>query len=122
MKKLIAGCFIMHSMMLLLFSNASFAGEEVGKIRFQHGQYGSHAESSGKMFFYLDGGTKQSTPTCATYDSGERWAIDNNRPAAHIQLSILLAAYMANQDVKVRGSGSCDVHGDSETAIDIIPN
>lgn len=113
------------SLSLFLLSLLSFqcvAGDETGTVRFQHGQYGSSSTSAGRMYFFLDGGSKNNSPVCATFAGGDRWVIDNNWPAAKMQLSILLAAKMAGKSVHIRGSNDCNVAGDSETAIDIVIN
>lgn len=101
-------------------SSIALSGTDYGVVRFQHGQYGSNSESAGKMFFYLDGGERSSSPACATYQGGERWVVDNNRPAAQMQLSILMAAFVSGKEVVVRGSNACEIHADTETAVDII--
>ncbi len=105
---------------LILFSSFCLAGNEVGTVRFNHGQYGHSSTSAGKTFFFLDGGTKTNIPACATYLGGQRWVIDNNWPGANMQLSILLAARMSGKEVQVRGANNCGVHGDTETARDLF--
>jgi hypothetical protein len=92
------------------------AGEGVGTVRFEHGQYASSPTSAGMTFFYLDGGGKVGTPACSTWAGGQRWVINNNWPGAKIQLSILIAAKMSGRSVRVYGSGDCGVWGDTETA------
>jgi len=104
----------------LLLSLPAVAGYETGYVRFQHGQYNSSISSAGYTFFYLEGGTREDIPGCANFDSGERWVIDNNRPAAEMQMSILLAAALANKQVRVRGTRDCDAWGDTETARDVV--
>lgn len=102
------------------FHTAAHAGQETGKVTFQHGQYQSNAKSAGYTFFFLDNGVKVEKPSCATNGDGERWVINNDWPAAKAQLSVLLAAFTTGKNVLVRGSGNCDVWGDTETALDIV--
>lgn len=114
----------MRTILLLILSLLSVgvsAGWEVGTIRFQHGQHGSSAESAGRIFFYLEGQNKNEIPACATFDAGERWVINNDWPAAKLQMSILLAASLSGKQVMVRGLNSCGVWSDTETVQDIIP-
>lgn len=106
--------------MLLCISTTTLAGTEMGTVRFEHGQYASNSNSAGYTFFYLDGGVKNSSPACATFTGGERWVINNNWPAAKIQNSILLAAVASGKKVAIRGSGNCEVWGDTETALNIF--
>jgi hypothetical protein len=49
-----------------------------------------------------------------------RWPINNNWPAAKIQMTILLVAAISGKKVTVRASGDCAVWNNSETALDII--
>ena len=106
--------------LFLILSVNCYAGHETGTVRFNHGQYGSGSTSAGKTFFFLDGGVRVGAPACATFSGGERWVINNDWPAAQLQNSVLLSAVMAGKQVNVRGSDTCDVWGDSETAIDIV--
>lgn len=105
--------------LLVLASFSANAAVETGKVTFDHGQWGSNAESAGYTFFFVSG-PKVGSPTCASYSGGERWVINNNWPAAEIQISILLAASLAGKEVKVRGSGDCNEHSNSETAVNVI--
>ena len=102
-----------------LYCNAIFAGNETGTVRMEHGQWASDSTSAGETFFYLDGGARNNPPACATYANGERWVFSNDQPAASFQHSILLAAITSGKRVKVEGFGSCDVHGNTETARNI---
>lgn len=102
----------------------AYAGDEFGTVRFEFGQFGSTPTDAGKTFFYLDSSTHNSPPACATFyepgqPMGDRWVINNNHPAARIQLDILMAAFLKNKEVKIIGSGDCGVWGDTETATNI---
>lgn len=102
----------------VLASGLSLAGEQTGTVQIEYGQFGSSATSAGYTFFYLQGSPKLNTPPCNVTFNG-RWVINNSWPAAKIQTAILLVASTAGRQVKVTGSGNCNVWGDSETAIDI---
>lgn len=103
----------------LFFWAKVFAGSEIGTVRFEIGQHESSANSAGKTFFYLEGQQKYNSPACATYVGGERWVINNDWPAAELQNSILLSAAISGKRVQIYGSGSCEVWGDTETALSI---
>jgi hypothetical protein len=103
----------------LIFCVSALASDETGTVAFEHGQLNSSASSAGVTFFYLSG-PKTGSPSCANYAGGERWVINNDWPAAKIQMSILLAAITSGKQVTVRGSGNCSVWGDTETAINIF--
>jgi len=108
------------SFVLFGFSLTAQAGEETGTVNIQYSHYSSNATDAGVTLFYLEDGSKTGTPpTCSTYSSGERWAINNNWPAANQQLATLLAAKVSGKRVKIIGAGNCDAWGDSETARDI---
>jgi hypothetical protein len=96
------------------------AGEQTGTVTMDHGQFSSGPASAGFTFFILQGGTKYGRPACNTYL--DRWVINNNWPAARIQVAVLLSAIASGKTVTVRGSGDCSQYSDSETAIDIRLN
>lgn len=103
---------------LSLVATSAFGGSETGTVIFEHGQYSSGPNSAGYTFFYLDGGAKVGSPGCAS--NGERWVINNDWPAAKIQISVLLAAAVSGKRVMIRGSNDCSVWGDTETAANIF--
>lgn len=105
---------------MLLAATSALAGEQTGTVRMDHGTYGSSATSAGLTFFVVQGSAKAGTPTCNTYM--DRWVINNDWPAARMQLSIILTAMATGKTVTVRGSGDCSHWGDSETATDIRLN
>lgn len=73
----------------LLCASQAYAGSETGTVRFEHGQFNSSQSSAGYTFFYLDGSNKTNVPACSSFGGGERWVINNNWPAASMQVSIL---------------------------------
>lgn len=110
---------LLISMMLVMASTAG-AGEQTGTVKMDYGQHTSGSTSAGLMFFVLQGAAKTGTPACNTYNS--RWVINNNWPAARIQVAILITAITSGKTVTVRGSGDCSQWSDSETATDIRLN
>lgn len=107
--------------LLLGVCGGAVAGEEsAGTVTFQLGQYASGPSSAGLTFFFIDGGTRTNKPACATVYGGERWVINNNWPAAKIQIATLLTAAAANKKIQVRGAGNCAVHDNSETVEDVF--
>jgi len=111
---------IINCLFLMLFSTITLAGSETGTVVFTFGQWSSSSTSAGYTFFLLESYTKSDEPGCITSNDGERWVIDNDWPAADMQMSILLAAAISGKSVLVRGSGDCGVNGSTETAVDII--
>src|SRR2546425_12598863 len=72
---------------LVLVSGAAHAaGEQTGTVTFDYGQYSSGPSSAGLTFFTLQGGTKLAIPVCNNFH--DRWVINNNWPAAKIQIAI----------------------------------
>ncbi|WP_133719264.1 hypothetical protein [Methylocaldum gracile] len=111
---------ILIAIALSLVATLAIGGSETGTVRFEHGQYASGPNSAGYTFFYLDDGTKVAPPGCATFAGGERWVINNDWPAAKIQMSVLLAAAVSGKRVTIYGSNNCSVWGDTETATNIF--
>lgn len=58
-------------------------------------------------------GSRSSAPACATVAG--RFALDSTTPGGRSQLAGLIAAEAADRTVVIRGTGTCDVYGDSET-------
>jgi hypothetical protein len=107
--------------LFVLAPSTHATGIEEGTVRFMHNQIFSNGSHPGYTFFYLEGGTPRSEkPACATYDSGERWVINNSWPAAKLQIAVLLSAALAGRRVRVQGTGDCAAWGDSETVWDIL--
>lgn len=107
------------ALVLCLLNASSFATTETGYVRFQYGQFSSSSSSAGLTFFTLDGGSNSCCrPACSTVD--DRWVIDNDWPGAKFQMSMLLAAATSGKKVTVRGSDSCSVYSNTETAVDIF--
>jgi hypothetical protein len=101
------------------FTTSVMATSETGYVNFAFGQYNSSSSSAGLTFFTLDGGSNTCCrPACATVV--DRWVLDNDWPAAKIQMSVLLTAAVSGKRVTVRGSDSCSVFSNTETAVDIF--
>ena len=104
----------------MLLPNLACAGEESGTVVFSLGQYNSNSTTAGYTFFVLENELKTNSPTCATASGGDRWVINNDWPAAKMQVNVLLTALISGKRVHVRGTGDCNVWGDTETAQDIF--
>lgn len=105
--------------LLLMTPHAHATGIEVGTVRFMYGQIFSTTSHPGYTFFYLEGGTRTDKPACASYDSGERWVINNSWPAAKLQIAALMSAALTGKRVQVQGTGDCAAWGDTETVWDV---
>jgi hypothetical protein len=111
---------ILLTLALCATTTLALAGEQTGTVTMEHGQHYSGPASAGFTFFILQGGAKSGRPPCNTHI--DRWVINNNWPAARIQVAVLLSAIASGKTVTVRGSGDCSQWSDSETAIDIRLN
>jgi hypothetical protein len=106
--------------LLLVAPLAHATGIEDGTVRFMYNQIFSTPSHPGYTFFYLEGGAPRAEkPACATYDSGERWVINNAWPAARLQIAVLLSASLTGRKVRVQGTGDCSAWSDSETVWDV---
>jgi hypothetical protein len=110
---------LLAAAMAAIFATNVMATTETGYVRFTYGQHNSSSASAGFTFFTLDGRSNTCCrPACVTYD--DRWVLDNDWPAARIQMSVLLTAAVSGKRVTVRGSDSCSVYFNTETAVDIL--
>lgn len=76
-------------------------------------------QRSGQTFF-IHSGARSARPACSVAD---RWVIDNTTPAGQAMLSTLLTAYSTGRQVRIEGTGNCDVWGDTESVFYIyLPN
>ncbi len=103
---------------LLLFgaSFAATAGQQSGYVTIEHLPFGGSSTTAGYTFFYVTG-TKTGNPACSIHN---RWVINNDWPAAKIQIATLMAAVLSGRPVSVGGAGNCQVWSTDETALNIV--
>lgn len=90
------------------------AGQQDGLVEIEHGSYDARSTTAGYTFFRLTGGSRTGNPC-----TQDRWVFDNDWPAAKFQVATLLTAIATGKRVLVRGTGSCLVWSDTETAFSI---
>ena len=101
-------------LLIVCFSQTVLAGSQSGLVTFVTGQYQSSASTAGYTFFQLSGADRVGNPC-----TNDRWVIDNDWPAAPMQVATLQAAVLTGRQVRVQGSGNCAVWGDTETTLDV---
>ncbi|PXA90690.1 hypothetical protein DMC25_02530 [Caulobacter sp. D4A] len=80
----------------------------------EYGKVTAFIQTGSTVMFYTSG-TRSTAPSCQGADVPARWAIDVSTPAGQSMLSILLTAYSTQRTVKILGTGTCSVQGDTET-------
>lgn len=95
---------------IIIFSPFAFSGNGSGKVQIEH------VYPPAKLFFYTT--IHENPPACNSYsqasNGSKRWVIDLSTDLGKQQYSLLLAAQMANKDIKVSGLGTCNIHNNSE--------
>jgi hypothetical protein len=68
---------------------------------------------SNAVVLFVQTGQRISQPVCAT--QLQRWAINTSTDAGKAQLSGLLTAYSTGKEITIKGAGTCQNWGDSES-------
>jgi hypothetical protein len=93
---------------LMLTSVSAFGGDA------QPGTLSTvHFMSSGVVMVYTSG-SRSNVPACAA-SFPSRFVVDGSTAGGKVQVSGLLTAYAAGKSVRIIGTGTCSVAGNSET-------
>ena len=95
-------------LLLLLLPVVASAGSGSGLVELE-----AVGEWNGMQLVFFFTSTHANKPSCNIYH--QRWVLDLASERGKAQYSLLLAAQSSGKQVKVEGSGQCDVWYNSET-------
>ena len=98
--------FFLAALMLGCIGTAHAGGFGSGKVEIEHVGFGP-----GLVFFYTTVHT--GGPSCNDYRG--RWVLNLNTPEGKGQYAFLLAAEAMGKEVRVWGTGTCDVYSNTES-------
>ncbi|MCH2160092.1 MAG: hypothetical protein MK096_15085 [Oleiphilaceae bacterium] len=72
-----------------------------------------HFMSNDVVIVYTSG-VRSNVPSCAS-SQPKRFALDGTTEEGKVQVSGLISAHAAGKNVTIKGKGSCEAYGDTET-------